>query len=126
MATVDILILGAGWTSDFLIPLLKSKDISFGATTRDGRDRCGVKTIKFQFDPGAADGEAFKVLPDAKTVLITFPIRTNGAPKKLVGFWKEVHQNTKASFVQLGSSGIWNVRSFSRFQFSTGGSNASI
>lgn len=110
MDSVDVLILGAGWTAEFLIPLLQSANVSFAATTRDGRDRLGQETIRFQFDPGAESGEAFKALPDARTVVVTFPIRAKGGSKTLVGFWKEAHRETKAAFVQLGSSGIWNVR----------------
>ena len=33
---VDVLILGAGWTSTFLIPLLEEEKLSYAATTRDG------------------------------------------------------------------------------------------
>ena len=66
---VDLLILGAGWTSTFLIPLLTHKKIKYAATTRNGRDN----TIRFQFDPELSDPAPFNVLPEAETVLITFP-----------------------------------------------------
>ncbi|KAH8112593.1 hypothetical protein DFH11DRAFT_1605714 [Phellopilus nigrolimitatus] len=90
---VDILILGAGWTSDFLIPLLRNNNITFAATTRDGRTRSGYATI---------------LLPNAQTVIVTFPIYKSGASEGLVKFWKETHAESKAAFVQLGSTGIWN------------------
>lgn len=37
METVDVLILGAGWTSTFLVPLLVESGVKWCATTRDGR-----------------------------------------------------------------------------------------
>lgn len=46
-ATVQVLILGAGWTSTFLIPLLEKKNITYAKTTRDGRNG----SIKWEFDP---------------------------------------------------------------------------
>lgn len=111
MQSVDFLILGAGWTSDFLIPLLLEKNISFSATSRDGGQRSGQDTIAFKFDPDSDDSAPFKKLPDAVTVLITFPIYKSGASEKLVRFWRATHQGSKAAFIQLGSTGIWNVSS---------------
>ena len=106
---VDLLILGAGWTSDFLIPLLVQNAITFIATTRDGRTRMGHQTLKFEFDPDAEDPSAYRVLPDAQTVLITFPIYKSGGSKTLTSLWREAHPDSNAAFIQLGSSGIWNV-----------------
>ncbi|THH07321.1 hypothetical protein EW145_g3463 [Phellinidium pouzarii] len=108
MNDVDILILGAGWTSDFLIPLLRENSISFAATTRDGRARSNYNTIKFQFDPESDDATSFRHLPEAQTVIITFPIYKSGASERLVNLWKQTHSDTKAAFLQLGSTGIWN------------------
>ncbi|ORY78157.1 hypothetical protein BCR37DRAFT_382413 [Protomyces lactucae-debilis] len=100
--TVDLLILGAGWTSTFLIPLCKERNISFAATTTTGHDG----TIAFKFDDQAADSSAYKHLPEAKHVLITFPIKGHGGSKKLVQFYQETHK-TKPKYIQLGSTGIW-------------------
>ena len=38
---VDILILGMGWTSTFLVPLLEERGVSWKGTTRDGRGLAG-------------------------------------------------------------------------------------
>ncbi|KAL5525483.1 hypothetical protein ACEPAG_6819 [Sanghuangporus baumii] len=108
MNYVELLILGAGWTSDFLIPLLLQNNITFAATTRDGRDRSGYKTLKFEFDPDSEDPSVYRILPDAQTVLITFPIYKSGGSKTLTSLWKETHAESKAAFIQLGSTGIWN------------------
>lgn len=106
---VDLLILGAGWTSEFLIPLLTEGNISFAATSRDGSVRSGVETIKFQFTKESDSVEAFKVLPDAQTILISFPIYAPGESVRLVQLWNASHPDTSAVFIQLGSSGIWTV-----------------
>ena len=107
---VGLLILGAGWTSDFLIPLLARRHIAFAATTRDGRSRSGVDTIKFHFGDGADEHAAFSQLPDARTVLVTFPLYKPGESGRLLRLWKETHARTRALVVQLGSTGIWDVR----------------
>ena len=111
MARVDLLILGAGWTSTFLIPLCAARGISHAATTRDGRDG----TILFAFDP-AADGDdpaqdaPFRTLPNARTVLVTFPLYVPGAATRLVRLYRRTHADgPAAAFVQLGSTGIWDV-----------------
>ncbi|KAJ2928699.1 hypothetical protein H1R20_g8407, partial [Candolleomyces eurysporus] len=114
--TVDILILGAGWTSTFLIPLCKERNISYAATTRDGRDG----TIKFEFngDTSSDDSEEEKeeekyrtLLPDAKTVVITFPIKQKGASERFVRRYiktRKVVKPENVGFVQLGSTGVWD------------------
>jgi hypothetical protein len=102
--TCDFLILGAGWTSTFLIPLLQDEKIDYAATTTTGRNG----TIKFVFKPDATDATDFKVLPEAKTVLITFPLKGTGQSKKAVDFYHETHAS-KPHFIQLGSTGIWQI-----------------
>jgi hypothetical protein len=99
---VELLILGAGWTSTFLIPLCEQRNVSYAATTTTGRD----DTLKFSFDPEATSSDAFKVLPEAHHVLITFPIKGQGGSKRLVHFYEETHK-TKPKYIQLGSTGIW-------------------
>jgi hypothetical protein len=104
----DLLILGAGWTSTFLIPLCHEQGISFAATSRTGRDG----TLAFEFDPGAEDPSPYEILPEAKSVLITFPIKTRGASERLVKLYKSTHGGGKAEarFIQLGTTSIWGVR----------------
>jgi len=110
---IDILILGAGWTSTFLIPLCDKQSSTYATTTRDGRN----STIPFQFDPNSEDLEPYKILPDAATLLITFPIQTTGASERLVKLYtasrrKSDGLNTNTRFIQLGSTGIWGVSHF--------------
>lgn len=107
-SSVDLLILGAGWTSTFLLPHLRTHhpSISFAATTRDGRDG----TIKWAWDPQGGSKQ-FEELPRAKTVVITFPIKEVGGSTAMVEGYEGVNGETR--WVQLGSSGIWDVSPFS-------------
>lgn len=104
----EILILGAGWTSTFLIPLCKEKEVSYAATTRAGRDG----TVPFEFDPESEDTGPYEKLPEAKSVLITFPIKVKGASERLVKLYKATHGGDQAEirFIQLGTTSIWGVR----------------
>lgn len=92
--TVDILILGAGWTSTFLVSLCKAEGVTYATTNRSGEG--GV--IKFNF-PDAAD---FSKLPDARTVLVTFPLQKGWAKRLTDGYAR------KANWIALGTTSIWN------------------
>lgn len=100
---VDLLILGAGWTSTFLIPLLQNLRISHAATSTTGRDN----TIKFVFDPESEDFSAYRDLPTARTVLITFPLKGEGQSKKITHLYWKAHAPTTTNWIQLGSTGIF-------------------
>ncbi|KAF2710038.1 hypothetical protein K504DRAFT_466477 [Pleomassaria siparia CBS 279.74] len=100
---VDILILGAGWTSTFLITQLDNEKITHAETTTTGRDG----TIPFRFDPESSDEEAYKQLPAAHTVLVTFPLVGHGQSKHMTKLYRSVH-GEENRWIQLGSSGIFN------------------
>ncbi|KAF2867721.1 hypothetical protein BDV95DRAFT_502273 [Massariosphaeria phaeospora] len=100
---VDILVLGAGWTSTFLIPQLDSEKISHAETTTTGSDG----TIPFKFDPDADDVEPFTRLPAAHTVLITFPLKGHGQSKRITALYRQAH-GEQNQWMQLGSTGIFN------------------
>lgn len=109
---LDILILGAGWTATFLIPLLHDRGVSFAATTSDGRHVAGSPTLKWRFDPAAPDSDqtkAFALLPRAQHVLITFPLKGKGQSALLTKVYTETHGGGGGTFrfIQLGSTGIW-------------------
>ncbi|CAK5264473.1 unnamed protein product [Mycena citricolor] len=105
--SVDILILGAGWTSTFLVPLCQQSNISFACTTRSGSS---PNTLKFEFQPTSDDPEPYALLPDATTVLITFPILVSGAAERLVRLYKSTRRNTtvQPAFILFGTTGIWD------------------
>ncbi|KAH6913604.1 hypothetical protein BKA70DRAFT_1421868 [Coprinopsis sp. MPI-PUGE-AT-0042] len=73
-------------------------------TTRDGRDG----TIPFVYDPDHADREQYRRLPNAKTVLVTFPV-TSGA-KDMVDTYLSTRSSEceEAQFIQLGTTSIWD------------------
>ncbi|KAK8012819.1 hypothetical protein PG991_010194 [Apiospora marii] len=111
---VELLVLGAGWTSTFLLPILEKQGISYAATTTDGRDG----TIPFRFDPDSDDAGQFKRLPAAATVLITFPLKNKGPARRLTKLYADTHQQSAGAdanatkkkpphFIQLGVTSIW-------------------
>ncbi|OAP62202.1 hypothetical protein AYL99_04405 [Fonsecaea erecta] len=114
-----ILVLGAGWLWQFLEPALKTAEITYVATTTNGREG----TIPFKFDL-ELDGleEAFKTLPLAEYVLVTFPLKGKGLSRKLVHMYAETHPQDNSTnsdrataetkFIQLGSTGIWTSPDF--------------
>lgn len=116
-AKVDLLILGAGWTSTFLIPLLQKEKITYAATTTTGRDG----TYKFNFSHSDSTKEEtqedglhqYAALPSAKTVLITFPITSKEGMRHLCEFYGKTHENENEPYqwIQLGSTGIWSIES---------------
>jgi hypothetical protein len=126
MEELSILILGAGWTATFLIPLLQSRKISFAATTTSGHPVAGAPTIPFKFDPSAPEDEtrsAIAALPRARYILITFPLSGKGPSKLLIESYEATHRTAATAtttttttsditpsqfrFIQLGSTGIW-------------------
>ena len=121
MQQVDLLILGAGWTSTFLIPLLKQRNYTFAATTTDGRKVADTNTIKWRFEPpsdddnqkSSGDHKSIAALPLARHVLTTFPLTSAAQTDFLVQSYLDGHSNKsnaeKPKFIQLGSSGIWQI-----------------
>jgi hypothetical protein len=107
---IDLLILGGGWTFNFLDQLLldHNSDLSYISTTRDGRNN----SIKWSFDDDInADPNQFLALPIAKTVLIVFPLKGLGPSSRLLnGYQNRCNiKNINIRWIQLGSSGIWDV-----------------
>ena len=89
LPAVDLLILGAGWTSTFLIPLCVERRISYAATSRPAHPKPG--TVPFHFDEHAAhpDRGPFAALPRARTVLVIDPPRKGTDERfieQMVGF----------------------------------------
>ncbi|KIW72285.1 hypothetical protein PV04_00490 [Phialophora macrospora] len=109
--TVTLLVLGAGWTYQFLQPILeRSPSITYAATTSTGHDN----TLEFRFDPDSDDLEPFKRLPLAEYVLVTFPLKGKGPSRKLVGMYAETHAGSArlertTKWIQLGSTGVYTA-----------------
>lgn len=130
MEQLTVLILGAGWTATFLIPLLEAHNIPFAATTTTGHPVANVPTLPFKFDPSLPKDElrtAIAALPRARYILITFPLTGPNQSTLLAKTYLETHLTPLAAasynpaaplnlnnaggghfrFIQLGSTGIW-------------------
>ena len=120
---MDLLLLGSGWTGSFVLPIAADAGITTASTSRAG----GNGTIAWEFDPTSDDASNFTVLPDAKTVLIIFPVYEEGGIERLVrgylssrtarqrsGYYDEkvdcCMDSIDTRFILLGSTGIYNVR----------------
>ncbi|MCJ1405352.1 hypothetical protein MMC11_008579 [Xylographa trunciseda] len=101
----SILILGAGWTSTFLIPLLETRQISYAATSTTGRPG----TLPFKFDPSSPSLEPYHLLPSATTVLITFPLKGPHQSTHLLSLYHASHPDVTPKWIQLGSTGIFQI-----------------
>ncbi|MCJ1381763.1 hypothetical protein MMC17_004874 [Xylographa soralifera] len=101
----SILILGAGWTSTFLIPLLEARQISHAATSTTGRPG----TLPFKFDPSSPSLEPYHLLPSASTILITFPLKGPHQSTHLLSLYRASHPAAAPNWIQLGSTGIFQI-----------------
>ena len=88
---LDILVLGAGWTSTFLLPLLKTHHLTHATTTRSGRGA----SIPFTFAPDSTALGPYTHLPLAKTVLITFPLQGTGQSRLLTELYARTHAHAE-------------------------------
>ncbi|KAI7939629.1 hypothetical protein MJO29_014365 [Puccinia striiformis f. sp. tritici] len=121
----DLLILGAGWTAEFLISYIEQhkKNFSYRTTTTNGGGR--FDSIKFKFDPTdrrvgqgeREDSNQFAKLPNARSILISFPIKEPGGSEFLLKSYLQSRPSSTSSdsqppsvidVIQLGSSGIFD------------------
>ncbi|PSK43069.1 hypothetical protein B9Z65_7023 [Elsinoe australis] len=111
MQEIDLLILGAGWTSTFLLPLLSNSNLTFALTTTTGRSIDSHPSLKFKYDPSASDQSYFSTLPSARYILITFPVKGTTDALKLVDSYLDTHPRAQDSvrWIVLGSTGIWQI-----------------
>ncbi|UZJ54525.1 hypothetical protein CBS101457_003845 [Exobasidium rhododendri] len=113
----DILCLGSGWTYSFLGPAAAEAGFKTTFTSREAK----AGGYKFTFDPESDEIEAFKSLPDARNIVIIFPLYSPEAVKRLVGGYLKTRegyeecreecekiQSNTPRFILLGSTGIWN------------------
>jgi hypothetical protein len=95
---VDILILGAGWLSHFLIPILRTYNLTYAATSRTGLT---PDTVAWGL------GDSIDVLPKASTVVIMFPIDEWENLKRLVDEYEKARG--ECMWILLGSTRGWQV-----------------
>ncbi|SJX64399.1 related to epoxide hydrolase [Sporisorium reilianum f. sp. reilianum] len=124
-SSVDVLLLGSGWTATFLIPLLEHKRLSYAYTSRSPPDEKHPDhhhRIQFELtDP--VTKQSLRQLPRAFTVVIIFPIKNTQQVDDLVREYQQLHGRTR--WIQLGSTGIWGPgRSTSSSPFDTSNARA--
>lgn len=125
--SLDLLALGSGWTWSFLGPAAGERGLKTACTTRDGRNG----SVRFLFDPESDDTAPFEALPDAKTIVVIFPLYSAEAAQRLVhGYLSTraahpaMHHGAYSTekiddkdtpvpraaphIILLGSTGIWN------------------
>ena len=105
--SVDVLLLGSGWTGTFLIPLLQKNQLRYAYTSRsppDEKNPDDEHKIQFELtDP--VTNQSLRPLPRASTVVIIFPIKNLQQVDDLVHEYEKLHGSTR--WIQLGSTGIW-------------------
>lgn len=106
---VSILLLGSGWSSKFLIPELRSNNISFARTRRSisqesGNDVDIKELFSFSLDDSITVQEC-QHLPAAEMVVTIFPLKTN-LVQKMVSCYEEATSCSPA-WLALGSTGAW-------------------
>ncbi|KAI8074596.1 hypothetical protein BC940DRAFT_46556 [Gongronella butleri] len=94
-----LLILGCGWTGDFLVELL-GDTVPFACTTRDGRPVGNKATIAWTLSHPVDVSS----LPLATTVVITFPVKEPALLTELVRSYEAHHGTTSTHWVQLSST----------------------
>ncbi|KAI8139179.1 hypothetical protein BJV82DRAFT_646193 [Fennellomyces sp. T-0311] len=99
---LPMLILGLGWTGQFLIELLVQLHIAFAATTRDGRQN----TIAWQLNQAMCSHVDVSLLPPAKTVLVTFPVLSSECMTQLMDAYEVKHG--PAQWILLSSTRPFN------------------
>ncbi|KAI8390845.1 uncharacterized protein BYT42DRAFT_554524 [Radiomyces spectabilis] len=86
-AALPMLILGLGWTGQFLVQLLTELHLNYAATTRDGRN----DTIKWEMPLDSCSDVDASSLPAARTVLITFPVMNPECVRSLIREYEKLH-----------------------------------
>ncbi|KAI9258551.1 hypothetical protein BY458DRAFT_517893 [Sporodiniella umbellata] len=97
-STLPMLILGLGWTGQFLAELLVSMHLSYAATTRDGRNG----TIAWSLPENCR--ELSVSLPYASTVLVTFPVMQAECMTALVDAYEKQHGGRRSQWILLSST----------------------
>jgi hypothetical protein len=106
-SVVSILLLGSGWTSQFVIPALKAASISF-AYTRRAPISSDVGAIPFEaVREGQQKAAAFQALPQAEMVVVIFPLTSAEFIQDIVTTYEEAKQ-CQPAWLGLGSTSAWS------------------
>lgn len=97
--SLKILILGLGWTGQFLQDLFVEQNIAYAATTRDGRNGTIPWTLTASPDVSA--------LPWANTVLVTFPVLSADTMHELIE--KYTVEKGPTNWIILSSTRVYSA-----------------
>jgi hypothetical protein len=107
-SSVSILLLGSGWTSRFLLPILKSEGISYAYTRRTPGNSGDVHAFSFEVaKEGKSNLSSFQALPKADLVLIVFPLTSSEFVDNIVETYEEA-KACQPAWLALGSTGAWS------------------
>lgn len=110
---VQLLILGSGWTGNFLLPLLDAQGISYAYTSRSGTRHRHAAQGPITFSTAADENEGagsitgLDALPSADNIVVVFPLRSPESATRLVEAYESAHPGGSARWIALGSSGAW-------------------
>ncbi|CAE6520225.1 unnamed protein product [Rhizoctonia solani] len=96
--SVDILVLGAGWLSHFLVPILHESNLTYAGTSRTGLI---PNTIKWSL------GDGVETLPKADTVVVMFPVDNWEVLNRLIEGYRK--SNGDSFWMLIGSTRGWQV-----------------
>ncbi|KAJ3412088.1 hypothetical protein HDV05_001312 [Chytridiales sp. JEL 0842] len=101
------LLIGKGWAGQYVADECVQEGIEHVATTTKGGDG----TIPFKFDPTSSDKTPFKVLPDAETILITFPLLGAEAVNTFTNFYLETRSVPipQPRYILFGTTASFNA-----------------
>ena len=105
MSPMQLLIIGRGWSGEYIAELASQLKWTFASTTTNGRNG----TIPFVFDPASSDLSPFKALPEAETIVITFPLVQASGTLAFLNGYAQTHPNTQSKTILLGSTRPWTV-----------------
>ncbi|OMH82117.1 hypothetical protein AX774_g4414 [Zancudomyces culisetae] len=108
---VSMLILGRGFVGSYVVNECIKKQITHLATTSNGREG----TLKFLL-PGEDDSieqfeDAIRPLPNADSILITFPIKGKKVLDRLINSYEKTHEaftrDIKVNWILLGTTSVF-------------------
>lgn len=118
-APVDVLLLGSGWTSSFLLPELFKQGVTFAYTNRSGQKPQSFTVPQHPVKWTCPDGSEsrlqwrknLKALPEARLIVVVMALKDQTAAKELLFNYEallaERGTDIKPKWCILGSTGNW-------------------
>lgn len=116
---VDVLLLGSGWTSTFLLPRLAAEKIAFSYTNRSGTKSAALPISQDAIEwtlpePGQTKEQwasTLAVLPSARLIVVVMALKDEAVARELVLSYDSMMSargyDRRTKWCMLGSTGIW-------------------